>query len=243
MKLSKKQQFFYTAFAFAVLGAAFNVMVLVEGFTEIRPANAIPVVAGLLFGPVGSAGCAVGNLIADCFGTLDLTSLLGMLGNFLAAFIPWKLWRLFSSEKPAVHSYRNLFLYIFLSYLSATTVSWVLGFGLEYFFGQWIPEIYRYVFLNNFGFSLVLGLPLLIVLTSDSIRIEPDSSSEMYFKKKHLFHIPVKYFKILVFLYTAVMTVILSGVFRNCHLGNSVFITFCSVTAALLLLVLTVIPF
>ena len=50
---------------FAILGAAFKVMVLIEGFTEVRPANAIPMVSGYLFGPFGALGCALGNLIAD----------------------------------------------------------------------------------------------------------------------------------------------------------------------------------
>ena len=47
----------------------------------------------------------------------------------------------------------------------------MLGFGLYYFFGPWIETIYTYVLFNNFGFSVALGLPLFIVLTSDSVNL------------------------------------------------------------------------
>jgi hypothetical protein len=50
-------------------------------------------------------------------------------------------------------------------------VAWFLAFGLFTFFGFWITEIYVYVFFNNFGFSVLFGLPLLIILTSDSIAL------------------------------------------------------------------------
>jgi len=69
MLLSRKKQLFITFAAFALLGASFKVMVLVEGLTEVRPANAIPPVAGLAFGPIGGLACGLGNLVADLFGS------------------------------------------------------------------------------------------------------------------------------------------------------------------------------
>ena len=49
---------------------------IIPGFVELRPANAIPVVASLLFGPAAAWGAAFGNLIGDLFGTLGPGSLL-----------------------------------------------------------------------------------------------------------------------------------------------------------------------
>ncbi len=165
------RQFLLTMVPFAVLGAAFKVMVLVEGLTEVRPANAIPIVTGLLFGPIGGLGCAVGNLIADCFGTLNLTSLLGLIGNFMAAYIPYRMWHALSLEQPNVHTWKNIFLYIWISAVGAVSCAWILGFGLELFFSLWIDTIFKYVLLNNFGFSIALGLPVFALMCSDSIRL------------------------------------------------------------------------
>jgi energy-coupling factor transport system substrate-specific component len=63
---------------------------IVPGFIEIRPANAFPIVFGLLFGPAGAWGSAIGNLIGDFFGTLSLGSIAGFVGNFFLGLLPYK---------------------------------------------------------------------------------------------------------------------------------------------------------
>lgn len=171
MRLSKTKQFFITLAAFLVLGISFKVMVLVEGLTEVRPVNAIPPVAGLICGPVGAFACAAGNLLADLAGTLSETSVLGIVGNFVAAYLPYRLWHLFRRESPNLHSGTNIFCYILISLSAAMTVAWILAFGLYAFWGIWMEEIYTYVFFNNLGFSVGLGMPILIILTSEGIQV------------------------------------------------------------------------
>ena len=41
------------ALVFIGMAVPFKVMVLIEGFTEVRPVNAVPVVVGLLLGLLG----------------------------------------------------------------------------------------------------------------------------------------------------------------------------------------------
>jgi len=172
MIINRKKQFFITFAAFVVLGAAFKVMVLVEGFTEVRPVNAIPPIAGLAFGPIGAIACGIGNLVADLFGSLSWRSILGIIANFIAAFLPYRLWHLFSDEAPNLHSHKNILRFMLVCLVSAFTVAWFLSFGIFTFFGHWITEVYTYVFFNNFGFSILFSMPLLIVLTSDSINLQ-----------------------------------------------------------------------
>ena len=81
-----------TAGLFAAILIPFKGIPLIPGLTELRPANVIPVVCGLLFGPAGAWGAAFGNLIGDFFGTLGIGSFFGFWGNFLAAYLPYKLW-------------------------------------------------------------------------------------------------------------------------------------------------------
>jgi energy-coupling factor transport system substrate-specific component len=172
MIVSRRKQFLLTFLTFFVLGAAFKVMVLVEGLTEVRPANAIPPVAGLAFGPVGAIACGLANLAADMFGSFGPSSILGLAANFIAAFLPYRLWHLFSAEPPNLHTGKNILLYLATCLVSALTVSWFLAFGLYTFFGLWIEQIYTYVLFNDFGFSVMFGLPLLIVVTSDDVDLQ-----------------------------------------------------------------------
>jgi drug/metabolite transporter (DMT)-like permease len=153
-------------------GASFKVMTLIEGLTEVRPVNAIPPVAELCFGWVGGLACGIGNLFADFFGDLNWHSFLGIAANFIAAFLPYRLWHMFSNEAPNLHTKRNIFLYLVISLINAFTTAWLLAFRLDVCFGMWIPTVYIYVFFNNFGFSALFGMPLLIILTSDSVRIQ-----------------------------------------------------------------------
>lgn len=173
MKLSKPVQFFIVFAAFLALGIPFKVMVLVEGFTEVRPVNAIPPVAGMMFGPWGALACGLGNVICDLFGTFNLTSLLGLFGNFAAAYLPYRLWYIYSAEQPNLHKNINILKYALICLSAALTVSWFLGLGLYYFFGTWIEEVYTCVLFNNFGFSIGLGMPLMIMVSSDDVKLAP----------------------------------------------------------------------
>lgn len=165
------------ALIFVGMAVPFKVMVLVEGLTEVRPVNAVPVVMGLLLGPAGAWGCAIGNLIADLFGTFSKASFLGFWGNFIAAYLPYKLWHtLRNGEKPNVKSGLNLFLYLGISALSSLVVAIFLTCGLDVWLKMWLPNLFPiifYNFYNNLGFPLALGLPILIVLTSDAHNVQP----------------------------------------------------------------------
>lgn len=68
MRLSKTARFVIVLAAFLVLGISFKVMVLVEGLTEVRPVNAIPVVAGLTCGMIGALACGMAVVFRNvCF--------------------------------------------------------------------------------------------------------------------------------------------------------------------------------
>ena len=154
--------------AFFVLGASFKVMVLIEGFTEIRPVNALPVMFGMIGGPVGALACGFGNMAADLFGTFNATSLLGFVANFIGAYLPFKLWSAFSEEKPNLKSFANIARYCLISVVTSLAMAFVLGTGLDVFFNIQLPQIYIYVLLNNIAFSIFLGIPLFIVLNLES---------------------------------------------------------------------------
>jgi energy-coupling factor transport system substrate-specific component len=157
---------------FIGMAVPFKVMVLIPGLTEVRPVNAIPVVAGLLFGPAGAWGCAIGNLVADLFGTFSIASLFGFIGNFTAAYLPYKIWYMNGKlEAPNVKTNRNLLKFIFISMITSLCVAVILSCWLDILNITWGRSLFLIIFLNDFGFSLFLGLPVFIVLTTDQTEI------------------------------------------------------------------------
>jgi energy-coupling factor transport system substrate-specific component len=67
---------------------------IIPGFTWVRPANALAPLFGILFGIPGALGTAIGNFIADALaGYLSVGSIGGFVGNFIIAYVPYKLMR------------------------------------------------------------------------------------------------------------------------------------------------------
>lgn len=150
-----------TAGIFAAILIPFKGIPLIPGLTELRPANVIPVVFGLLFGPAGAWGAAFGNLIGDFFGTLGVGSFFGFWGNFLAAYLTYKLW----GGLPLADLSRHLPRFVGAVVLGAWACALVIGFGLEVFKLLPFSVIAVAVFINNAVIALILGPLLLRLLT------------------------------------------------------------------------------
>lgn len=176
LPFTSKQQFLrmlLCALVFTGMAVPFKVMVLIDGFTEVRPVNAVPVVAGLLFGPAGAWGCAFGNLVSDLSGTFSKASILGFAGNFIAAWLPYRLWHLNGeAAAPNVKSYAKLLKYIGVCAMSALTTALLIACGLDVLFDLWMPQVFWIILINNLGFSVLLGLPVFIVLTTEDSNIK-----------------------------------------------------------------------
>ena len=167
-KLRGLRVFLTLVIGFALLGISINVMQVADGYTELRPENFIPVTAGILFGPAAALACAVGNLLHDIVFDFGYTCILGFLGNFLTAYLPYKLWRAVAGETINAHTIKRLLLYIWAAFFSSLATASLLSYGLEIFFDTWYEILGRTIFFNNFVFSIMFGLPSFIVLTSDN---------------------------------------------------------------------------
>jgi energy-coupling factor transport system substrate-specific component len=150
-----------TAGTFAAILIPFKGIPLIPGHTELRPANVIPVVFGLFFGPAGAWGAAFGNLIGDFFGTLGVGSFFGFWGNFLAAYLTYKFW----GDRPLGALPRHLPRFVSAVLLGACACALVIGFGVELFKLLPFSVIALAVFINNVVIALILGPFLLRLLT------------------------------------------------------------------------------
>lgn len=154
---------------YAAVLIPFKGFVLIPGITEFRPASALPVVLGLLFGPAGAWGAAIGNLIGDFFGSLGIGSSFGFVGNFLFAYVPYKLWRNLGmvnkdDMEPNLKSSKQIVAYVVVAILGSAACGLFIGWGLELLGMVPFAALASIITLNNSIPSIILGIPLLIVL-------------------------------------------------------------------------------
>ena len=147
----------------------FKGLVIVEGFTEVRPANVFPVTLGLLFGPAAAWGVAFGNLLSDAFGgTLTPGSVFGFVGNFFSAFVAYRLWghlgQVAADERPRMRSLQQVLEFVAIAFVSAAGTASIIAWGLD-LLGLFPFSVFAIIILvNNFLAAAVIGPPLLYLL-------------------------------------------------------------------------------
>jgi len=155
-----------TAAVYAAVLIPFKGIPIIPGYTELRPANAIPVVCSLLFGPAAAWGSAFGNLIADFFGTLGLGSIFGFIGNFLYGYIPYRVWREVSRGEIDLKERRSflghMWRYLAAVFLASTACAAIIGWGVDLLGLVPFAALGNIIMLNNFIVAAVLG-PILLV--------------------------------------------------------------------------------
>jgi hypothetical protein len=73
-------------------------------------------------------------------------------------------------------------LYVWLTFVSALSVNWIIGSGLWLIFGIWTETLNLYIFLNDFFFPLVFGLPVFIAMTSPMVNVRYTEPKPCLFK-------------------------------------------------------------
>ncbi len=158
-----------TAAVYAAVLIPFKVGIpLIPGFVELRPANALPVVASLLFGPAAAWGAGLGNLIGDCFGTLGPASLFGFFGNFCYGYVPYLLWGrlgpLSSGRDPEPRSWSQVLEFALVCIAASLACALPIAWGVELLGLVPFTVLAAAIFLNNVFMSWLLAPPLLCFL-------------------------------------------------------------------------------
>jgi energy-coupling factor transport system substrate-specific component len=87
---------------YAAVLVPFKVIPLIPGVTELRPANAIPIVCSFLFGPAAGWGSAIGNMIGDFFGGVGPGDFFGFFANLMYGYLPYRVWNVIAHEEAPV---------------------------------------------------------------------------------------------------------------------------------------------
>jgi energy-coupling factor transport system substrate-specific component len=153
-----------SASLYAGLLIPFKVLPLIPGVTELRPANAIPVVCSFLFGPAAAWGAAIGNLIGDFFGGIGPGDFFGFVGNFLYGLVPYMGWRAISAAEPLPRSPAQWILFAAVVALGAGVCALTVGWGLNLLGFVPFAVLANIVFFNNFVMAVALSPLLLLAL-------------------------------------------------------------------------------
>lgn len=141
---------------------------LIPGVTEVRPANAIPIVCSLLFGPAAAWGAAFGNLIGDLFGTLTPGSPFGFLANFVYGYVPYRVWRSLPRSgavpEPDASSRGSVARVLLVSLVASLSCALIVGWGADMVRLFPFGPVAVIVSANNFVLSALLAPPLLAAL-------------------------------------------------------------------------------
>jgi len=152
-----------SAGVYAAVLIPFKAIPLIPGITEIRPANAIPPVLSLLFGPPAAWGCAIGNLIGDFFGSIGPGSAFGFVGNFLLGYLPYRLWKAWAPRWRAKGSAAQLPLLWLVTIISSAACALVIAFGVDWLGQVPFQVLFPLITLNNAVMGVVIG-PILLAL-------------------------------------------------------------------------------
>lgn len=151
-----------------VVALPFKAWVLIPSFTDIRPVSGLLPIYGIYLGPIGGFATAIANSIEDGLSDmLTWSSIGGFLSNLLVPYLYYKLWDLLLKKPFQVKNLGDLGGYTILSAILAGFHACIVSLGVSLV----SPEVQFLsvaltIFVNNFFFSMVLGLPLSILLQS-----------------------------------------------------------------------------
>lgn len=152
-----------TAALYAAVLVPFKVVPLIPGVTELRPANAIPVVCSFLFGPAAAWGSAIGNMIGDFFGGVGPGDIFGFVANLVYGYIPYKVWSIIArGESPVSRSPAGIVKYVAVCLAASILCADLVGWGDNLLGLRPFSILGNVIILNNMASALVLA-PLILI--------------------------------------------------------------------------------
>jgi len=152
-----------TAALYAAVLVPFKVVPLIPGVTELRPANAIPVVCSFMFGPAAAWGSAIGNMIGDFFGGVGPGDVFGFVANLVYGYIPYKAWSIIGrGESPVSRSPASIVKYGAVCLAASVLCADLVGWGDNLLALRPFGVLGNIIIFNNMLSALVLS-PLILI--------------------------------------------------------------------------------
>lgn len=162
-------RFFLLIVIHMAVSLPFKVMIMIPGFTDIRPVTCIQPLFGLFYGQTGALAFAVGNLISDILSdSLQWSCIAGFLANYLYVVLIYKLWHAIRKKAFSLRQAKDFFAYIAIVLLSAAVLTAIITLGVYAVYPQVdLPTLIGTIFCNNTIFPVVLGAPIMIMMQEE----------------------------------------------------------------------------
>lgn len=154
-----------SAALYAAVLVPFKGVPLIPGVTELRPANAIPIVCSFLFGPAAAWGSAIGNMIGDFFGGVGPGDIFGFFGNLAYGYLPYKVWNVVGAQQsPVSRSPIGIAKYVLVCLMASTLCADFVGWGENLIGLRPFWMLGNVIVLNNMVAALALSPFLLVAI-------------------------------------------------------------------------------
>lgn len=159
-----------TALLYALILIPFNQLGWTVAGISIRPAAALPVLLGILFGPAAAWGLGIGNIAGDLYGSWSPMSIFGALINFLYPYLSYVLWhRLMKGHETRVDR-RSIACFLGVSFIATFLCMFLLAACGTIFFGRPFESKFISYFGNNILWAMTVGTVLFWLVLEPAIR-------------------------------------------------------------------------
>lgn len=159
-----------TAFLYALILIPFNQFGWTVAGISIRPAAALPVLLGILFGPAAAWGLGIGNIAGDLYGTWSPMSIFGALINFLYPYLSYVLWHRLMKEPEIRMDKRSIACFLGVSFIATFLCMFLLAACGTTFFGRPFESKFFSYFGNNILWAMTAGTVIFSLAFEPAIR-------------------------------------------------------------------------
>lgn len=154
-----------SAALYASVLVPFKVVPLIPGVTELRPANAIPIVCSFMFGPAAAWGAAFGNMIGDFFGGIGPGDFFGFFANLAFGWAPYKVWNVIGrGRSPVSRAPADIARYVTACLIGSSFCAVIVGWGENCLGLRPFALLGNVIIFNNMVAALLLSPFLLAAI-------------------------------------------------------------------------------
>lgn len=161
------KEFFMSMILFFVLTILSHRFLSVFTASEVRFSAVLYPFLGINYGLPAALGIMVANFLSDALNGYTPSILIqGLLPQLLYTMLPRIIWRYFvrnDEHKHRLDSVKRVLQFAFVCFVSAFLAACFVGYFCATNYGLDFMQVAKFVFLNNFEISLILGCPLMIV--------------------------------------------------------------------------------
>jgi len=158
------------ALVYALLLIPFNRLNWVVAGIPLRPAAAIPVVCGILFGPAAAWGLGIGNIAGDFFGSWSQMSIVGFFINMAYPYLAYRLWHTLVKRREAYPDQFMMFSFWFVTIVVTFLSMFLLAAAGTVFFDRPFESKFIGYYTGSILFAMLAGALLFYALYAWAVK-------------------------------------------------------------------------